>query len=493
VKARFFFSAGANLLRGLLSFLTSLLLARWLGPVEFGDMAFLLGTFLGVRQFLDMGTSSAFFTFISQQPRSWTFIRNFIYWLGFQFIMPVLVVLLIFPDVWIKNIWHDNERYLLVCAFMAVFAQNTLWMVAQSLAESVRKTIYIQKIGVLISVFHLLAIVALFHAKELNLYIIFTIIFIEYTFSFFIVANGYRLEDASKLNSTPNPSIIDYIKYCTPLVPLLIFAAVQELADRWLLQRYGGSISQGYYAFSYQIAGVAVMFISAVVKIFWKEIAELSHNRDHAQLIKLFSKVLRVTRTTAAFFSGFIAVYAHEIILITVGQKYQGAYLTMSILSVYVAYMAVGQIYSTLLMATGKVRVVSYMGSSLSILSAFLAYIMLATELVQQARFENAAENIAIKMLAIEFIASIIYSMIVKKIWSIDIYSSVQFFCFVLSFFIAWLSRNFILYFIPHEYSLVIISEGFLIYVLAFGSLAHLIPRLFGLCDDDLPNRTVRT
>ena len=407
--------------------------------------------------------------------------------------MPVVVVMLIFPDEWIKDIWHDNERSLVVCAFMAVFAQNTLWMVAQSLAESVRKTFFVQKLGVIISAVHLVAVIALFRAGTINLYLIFTLIFIEYIFSFYIVAKSYKFEDASKLESSPSPTFIDYIKYCVPLAPLLIFAAVQELADRWLLQRYGGSISQGYFAFSYQIAGMAIMFISAVIKIFWKEIAELSHDGNQTQLIKLFSKVLRVTRTTAAFFSGFIAVFAHEIILITVGQKYQGAYLTMSILSAYVAYMAVGQIYSTLLMATGKVRVVSSMGSALSILSALLAYIMLATELAQQARFENAAENIAIKMLAIEFIASIIYSMIVRRIWSINIYSSMQFFCLVISFCIAWLSQHFVSYFIPYEYSLVIITGGFLIYVLAFGSLAYMIPRLFGLCDGDLPSRTVRT
>lgn len=32
-----------------------MLLARWLGPESFGNMAFLLGTFLGIRQLLDMG------------------------------------------------------------------------------------------------------------------------------------------------------------------------------------------------------------------------------------------------------------------------------------------------------------------------------------------------------------------------------------------------------------------------------------------------------
>lgn len=484
---RFLFSAGANLIRGALSFLTSVLLARWLGPVTFGDMAFLLGTFLGVRQFLDMGTSSAFFTFLSQRPRSWPFIRNFIFWLVFQFAIPVVLISLIFPDGWIKNFWHDSQRSLVACAFIAVFAQSTLWPIAQSLAESVRKTVFVQKIGVITAILHLVAAIVFFVTGVLNLYVIFIAIFVEYIFVFYLVVKNYHLEDSRDIHPAREPSITDYVKYCLPLVPLFIFGAAQEVIDRWLLQNYGGSISQGYFAFSYQIAGMAVLLISAIVRIFWKEIAEIFHGGDQAQLMDLFNKVLRITRVIAGVVAGFIAIYSPEIIRVTAGPAYQGAYLTMGILSAYVAYMAVGQIYSTLLMATGKVKVVSFMGSSLSLLSAMLAYVMLATEFGRSIGFANAAENIAIKMFAVEFIASIIYSYIVYKIWAISFSSGVQIFCVALGLCIAWLSRNSLLYLIPTEHSFFLIISGFSIYLLTFGSVIYMVPKFVGLRKGDLP------
>ena len=489
---RFIFSAGANLVRGALSFMTSVLLARWLGPVSFGDMAFLLGTFLGVRQFLDMGTSSAFFTFLSQRRRSWSFIRDFIVWLALQFLIPVIIIVLLFPDRWITNFWHDSQRSLVACAFIAVFAQSTLWPIAQSLAESARKTVFVQKIGVITAALHLLAATVFFVTGVLNLYAIFIAIFVEYIVVFYLVVRNYHLEDSSDVHAAPEPAIADYVKYCVPLVPLFIFGAAQEVVDRWLLQSYGGSISQGYFAFSYQIAGMAVLFISAIVRIFWKEIAEIFHSGDQTQLTDLFNKVLRITRVIAGVVAGFIAIYASEIIRITAGPAYKGAYLTMGILSVYVAYMAVGQIYSTLLMATGKVKVVSYMGSSLSLLSAVMAYVMLATEFGRSVGFANAAENIAIKMLAVEFIASIIYSFIVYKIWAISFSSGVQFFCIVFGLGIAWLSRNSLLYLISAEHNLILIISGFSIYLLASGSVVYMAPKFFGLREGDLPWKTAR-
>jgi O-antigen/teichoic acid export membrane protein len=492
VIERFIFSAGANLIRGALSFLTSVLLARWLGPVTFGDMAFLLGTFLGIRQFLDMGTSSAFFTFLSQRPRSWPFIRNFIFWLAFQFAIPVVVISLIFPDGWIKNFWHDSQRSLVACAFIAVFAQSTLWPVAQSLAESARKTVFVQKIGVIVAAIHLAAVTAFFVTGILNLYLIFISLFVEYIAVFYLVIKNYRIGDVSDVEPVAELSITDYVKYCVPLVPLLIFGAAHEVIDRWLLQTYGGSISQAYFAFSYQIAGMAVLFISAIVKIFWKEIAEIFHGGDRKQLIDLFNKVLRITRVIAGVVAGFIAIYASEIIWLTAGPAYKGAYLTMGILSVYVAYMAVGQIYSTLLMATGKVKAVSYMGSSLSLLSAVLAYVMLATEFGRSVGFANAAENIAIKMLVVEFIASIIYSFIVYKIWAIRFSFGAQFFCVAFGLGIAWLSRHSLLNLISAEHNLTLIISGFSIYSLASGSVIYMVPKFFGLCEGDLPWKTAR-
>jgi O-antigen/teichoic acid export membrane protein len=277
-----------------------------------------------------------------------------------------------------------------------------------------------------------------------------------------------------------------------PLVPLFIFGAAQEVIDRWLLQRYGGSISQGYFAFGYQIAGMAVLFISAIGRIFWKEIAEIFHGGDSTQLTELFNKVLRITRAIAGVVAGFIAIYASEIIWLTAGSAYKGAHLTMSILSVYVAYMAVGQIYSILLMATEKVKIVSCMSVSLSLLSAVLAYVVLATEFGQSVGFANAAENIAIKMLAVEFFASIIYSIIVYKTWAISFSFGAQFFSVAFGLTIAWLSRNSLLHLISDEQNLILIIVGFLIYFLAIGAIIYIAPKILGLREGDLPWNSAR-
>ena len=59
IKSRFLVSLIGNLIRSSISFVTIILLARWLGPQEFGRMAFLLATFLAFQQLFDMASSSA--------------------------------------------------------------------------------------------------------------------------------------------------------------------------------------------------------------------------------------------------------------------------------------------------------------------------------------------------------------------------------------------------------------------------------------------------
>src|SRR5579863_9718891 len=92
VRRRFVFTVTSNLLRSLLSFTASMLLARWLGPSSFGTMTFLLGTFLALRAVMELGSSSAFFTFMSQRPRSRSFVRAYYGWLLLQFLLAATVI-----------------------------------------------------------------------------------------------------------------------------------------------------------------------------------------------------------------------------------------------------------------------------------------------------------------------------------------------------------------------------------------------------------------
>jgi O-antigen/teichoic acid export membrane protein len=80
VTSRFTVSVLANILRGGLAFVSTIIIARVLGPEEYGDYAFLLGSFVAAMGLLDMGTSNAFQTFMSQKERGRMFVfRNSIF------------------------------------------------------------------------------------------------------------------------------------------------------------------------------------------------------------------------------------------------------------------------------------------------------------------------------------------------------------------------------------------------------------------------------
>lgn len=70
VKARFLTTLFVNIARIGLGFVGGIIIARALGPAGYGNYSFLLGSFASIVALIDMGTSSAFFTFFSQRKRS---------------------------------------------------------------------------------------------------------------------------------------------------------------------------------------------------------------------------------------------------------------------------------------------------------------------------------------------------------------------------------------------------------------------------------------
>ena len=110
IKSRFAISLFVNVLKGFLSFITVLVLARGLGPVLYGDFAFLLGSFVAFKSLLSMGTSNAFYTFMSQNPRGGKFLAVYGGWQFIQFFLMILFIWVLAPDEWIKNIWVDQKN-----------------------------------------------------------------------------------------------------------------------------------------------------------------------------------------------------------------------------------------------------------------------------------------------------------------------------------------------------------------------------------------------
>jgi O-antigen/teichoic acid export membrane protein len=154
VKFRFLSSVLGNILRGGLSFVSVLLIARGLGAENYGELAFLLASFTAIRALLDMGMSGAFFTFLSQKKRNFQFILIYLVSQVFIFSIPFLIIGWVFPKEWIDLIWVGSNKNYILLAFAAVFMKEQVWQALIFIGEAKRLTERVQVLNVSISAAH---------------------------------------------------------------------------------------------------------------------------------------------------------------------------------------------------------------------------------------------------------------------------------------------------------------------------------------------------
>ena len=137
-----------------MAFITTLIIARELGPEEYGSYAFLFGIFIAITSLLDFGTSHAFQTFISQKERGKMFVLSYACWQLLQFILALLVIGVFFPENWLEQVWLGHKKDLILLALAAVFMQQQAWATMIKIGESKRLTHIVQLLNLSIAVVH---------------------------------------------------------------------------------------------------------------------------------------------------------------------------------------------------------------------------------------------------------------------------------------------------------------------------------------------------
>lgn len=419
VRFRFVFTFGATLFRSLLNFTTGMLLARWLGPEAYGKMAFLLGTFLGVKQLLDMGSSSAFFTFLSQRPRSRSFVLLFFAWVGVQFAVPLVIVGLVFPDIWVSYVWHGEDRNLILLVFVATFMQYSLWPIVQQMGESQRRTVLVQAVGVVVAVVHLCAITTIWIYDFLGLHAVFGAIAVEYLFASIMAVKGHSFSDSDTGNREAFGSIVrHYVRYCLPLIPYSWLGFAYEFFDRWMLQSFGGSVEQAYYTVGAQFAAVALLATTSILRIFWKEVAEAYQEKNLARIKTLYSKISRFLFIIGAALAGFAIPWAKDVVYLVLGPAYVEGAATLAIMFLYPVHQSMGQVGGAMLYATERISIQVIIGIGFMATSMVVSYFVLAPEIGLVPGLGLGSEGLALKMVVMQFIQVNIIAYIIARIWN---------------------------------------------------------------------------
>ncbi len=350
IKARYLVTFGAQIIKTGLSFFSGVIVARHFGPANYGDYNFLIGTFTATLVLTDMGAGTAFYTFISRKRRTQRFFAYYLSWMLFQFTVTLLLVFVLLPPNWRQGIWFQHDLLQLVLAFLAAFATQVLWNIACNMGESIRATIVVKIWDVLLALVVAITILTAVHYDLLSINFLFLVTLSEYLI--ISVALIYSVKDrviapAGKDVETFAAVFREFKIYCLPLLVYSWGSCLANFANNWFLQKYGGSIQQGYYQMADKFTIIILMITTSMLQIFWKEISEAHEQNNMERARMLFTNITNGLFFVSVVISCLLVPYSREIILLLVGRGYEQAYLTWSVLLFNPLYASLGQFIAT--------------------------------------------------------------------------------------------------------------------------------------------------
>jgi O-antigen/teichoic acid export membrane protein len=357
-----------------------MLIARALDPAGYGDLMFLLGSFMAIRSLLDLGSSNAFFTFLSKRARGRRFYQTYFFWLAFQFTATSVLVGLIIPSSIFDRIWLGHNREIVLLAFVAAFMQQQVWQTVVQIGEAMRKTVKVQFMNLAVALMYLTVVLLALEYGRLSVELILLILIGQYVVAAVAAYRFLEKDIESPLVDEKSTKEIlrDYWQYCKPMFALALVAFTYDFANKWMLQKFGGATQQGFFQIANQFAAVSLFATTSILNVFWKEIAHAWEIHDHARVAMLYRRVSRGLVMLGACISGLLLPWSEQIVSIFLGSAYAHAWPVLAIMLLYPIHQSMGQIGGTMLLASGQTHRYMFVSVATMLVSIPVTYILLA-------------------------------------------------------------------------------------------------------------------
>ena len=356
-SVRFGASFLANLCRAGLSFLSGLVVARALGAADYGNLTFLLATFASLSFLLDLGTTSAFYTFVSHRRQPPVFFLLYFAWtFGLQLLGTVIAIAFLLPAGATRGLWLGQSRSLVLLSLVSSFAVTQAWGTVAQLGEAARKTVVIQAGATAQALLHLVVVLLLVSFHALSVKTVLWLQLVEFAalalaFGPWLVRLNLDREPAARRD---RPTLVkEFVEYCRPLAVFGLVSCGYSFTSRWLLQAFGGSAQQGYFALGQQLSAISLIATTSLLSVFWKEIAAARQRGDTDRIRELYTTSQRGLFTLAAFVSCALIPHTRAIVALAAGRSFDAAALPMAIMFLYPVHQSVGQLQTTMFLATG--------------------------------------------------------------------------------------------------------------------------------------------
>lgn len=375
---------------------------RALGPANYGDFSFITSFFWQAVALLNFNSSTAFYTKLSQRPGDRGLVRFFIGVVG-----GITVILALFVTaVWLSGragrLWP--EQTLVVVGAGAGWAMLSFFgMVLSDMSDALGLTVYSERVKLAVKAVGFCALLLMFQAGWLSLGGYFTQQIALLTLTAATLASVIRRR--SPPAEAPAPASVyarEFRSFCQPLVLFTVFSIMEQMLDRWLIQRVSGSRSQGYFALSNQIGAFCFLFTSSVVPLLFRENAVAYGAGDFNRLRSIFSRSVRVLFGLSAVVCVFAATQAKALVLLFGGHAFQGAYFSFVPMALMPVHQTLGQLNANLFFASERVRLYRNIGWATLIAGLPVSLFLIGPE--RWGGLEMGAVGLAIKMVLIQVV-----------------------------------------------------------------------------------------
>lgn len=491
---RYLFKITANIFGFLFTLVTIPIIARALGPKGYGDFYFLNIFFYQLIPLLTFSTSVGFFTKLSQRQHEFGLISFYFRIIFIAFIILFLFIFTVHSFGFDLKIWvGQNIIFVYLAAGYAALMWfiETLYQIADANGLTVRSEIS-KTIFKLIGMFCILVLYynGVLEYKSFFLYQYF-ISFLSICALFFWVN---KLGQTSLLSwRLSRETLIKYYNefylYSRPLFFYGLLGVLVNVFDRWMLQKYGGGIQQGFFSLSYQIGAVCLMFTSAMTTLITREFSISHFRNDKQKIAHLFRRYIPLLYSLSAFIACFTAVNADYVVSIFGGNDYQGAVLPMTIMALYPIHQTYGQLSGSVFYASGETKLYSTIGTIFMIIGIPITYLCIAPK--NMLGLNVGALGLSIKMIGIQFFAANIQLFFNSRYLKLPFtkYLIHQIGCVLVLIILSVLSKyiSYQLSFFLENQLISFIAAGFIYTIFVILTLIG-YPKIFGLYKSDIFN-----
>ncbi|MGC9065446.1 MAG: lipopolysaccharide biosynthesis protein [Candidatus Ratteibacteria bacterium] len=489
LRKRYFYKLFSNLAVYAMGLVTMGIIPRALGPKAFGDFNFLTNFFSQVVSFFDMGSSTGFFTKISQRQKESSL---FIFYLWFAGLLAIIILL----GVSLAGIFHLSHRlwpgqsilFVYCGALWAIF--NWIFNVLNQATDAYGLTVSAEMRKLYQKLFGMILIVVLFYYNLINLGSFFLY---QYLIQFFLIGAFLMvLQQNKKLPSvwrisreTARNYTKEFISYCYPLFIYSLISLITGIFDRWILQYYSGSVQQGFYGLGYQIGTICFIFISSMTPLFIREFSVAYGNNDKDRMVFLFRRYIPFLYTVTAYFSCFAATQADVLIKILGGSQYIPALPSVILMSLFPIHSVYGQLSGSVFFATGNTKLYRNIGVPFMIFGSILTYILIAPQ--NKFGLNMGATGLALKMILLQFLLVNVQLFFNTKFLNISFlrYLGHQILIILVFGLFALIARFFTQFLADKNFIAGFILSG-AAYTILVGIFAFYFPRIFGLYRQDI-------